>query len=651
MLLLAATLFFVPHYEVTRTPDIAGAWGNVALTTDTNGNAYVVTAPQNTQFLSKFDPDGNLIYRVTPMPGFVQFQGISVDSAGNVYAALIVNTAVVAKIDPSGNVLFTYRLPVAGIDAIAVGADGSIYVAGAAYPQELQTTPGAWISSAQAAPGSTNAYVIRVSPAGQILYATFLDSSPQSANPYSDGTAIAVDGAGNAYIGGTTTDPGFPTTSGAYQTQCCSSDPLSAFLVKLNPAGSAVLYSTFLPGEMPTSIIADAAGNASLTVSGSAGAAIVTAQFSSANAISALVTTSLAFLSPPPGNGQIPATADGHGNILVTGELAPANLAASNGALQNGANFAAIVRAADGALLFATRLPNGAGGIAIAPDGSGGFVVIGTDNGFTDGRTLTMLTRFVPAAGPQPGVVGVTNVAGDAVSEGLAPGEKVAIYGTGLGPQEGMSGTFVDGQLPLSLGGTEVFVNGTRAPILYASYDQVNAIVPFEVAGSRAVNLQLQVNGQWSNTAALPELAADPDIYATLSTGGTNAGSAVALNQDQSLNSQQHPAQLGSIVTIWVNGAGLLTPAAADGTRAPFGLNPVLPVTVQVAFTGLPPWYYDWTNCELLYAGSAPEEAAGMVQIDFRIPAAPGPPEFSAMPIQVTVGNQTTRSNIWIPSS
>jgi hypothetical protein len=41
---------------------------------------------------------------------------------------------------------------------------------------------------------------------------------------------------------------------------------------------------------------------------------------------------------------------------------------------------------------------------------------------------------------------------------------------------------------------------------------------------------------------ALPEVAADPDIYATLSTGGTNAGSAVALNQDQSRNSQQNPA-------------------------------------------------------------------------------------------------------------
>jgi hypothetical protein len=241
-------------------------------------------------------------------------------------------------------------------------------------------------------------------------------------------------------------------------------------------------------------------------VSGSDGAIVVTAQLSAANTVSGLVNTSFASLSPPPGNGQVAATPDGPGNILVTGELAPANLPVSNGALRNGANFVAIVSAADGALLYASRLPNGAGGIAIAPDGSGGFVVMGTDSGFFDNRMLTMLTRSVPASGPQPSAVGVTNAAGDAVSEGLVPGEKVAIFTAPASvPKKAYPALSVDGQLPLTLGGTEVFVNGTRAPILYASYDQANAIVPFEIAGSEAVNVQLQVNGQWSNTARCPK--------------------------------------------------------------------------------------------------------------------------------------------------
>lgn len=658
MLLLAASLFFFPHYEMTRTPDIVTSNLSVSLAADAKGYAYVVTNAQGTQFLSRIDPDGNLVYRMTPMPGYVIFNATSVDSAGNVYAAFTenVNASFVAKIDPSGKMLFSYRLPVQPI-ALAAAADGSIYLTGDAYPEILRTTPGAWISASQAAPGSNNAFAMRLSPAGQVVYATFLDASAHNGpNPYSDGTAIAADSAGNAYIGGVTTDPGFPTTSGAYQTQCCSNNSLAAFLVKLNPAGSAASYATLLPGDSVSSIVPDAAGNVYLTWSQGNVATITTAQLSAGNQVSGLVTTSLDFLSPPAGQGSLAAAPDGHGNILVAGKIAPANLASSDGAFSNGSNFVAIVRAADGALLYSSRLPNGAGGAGIAPDGSGGFVVAGTNDGSADGRTLTMLTRFSPASAPQPTVVGVTNVAGDAVSAGLAPGELVAIYGTGLGPPSGVHGAFESGQLPVNLGGTEVYVNGMRAPILYAGYGQVNAIVPFEVAGSGAPTVQLLVNGAWSNSAGLPEVAADPAIFAKLKTGSTYAGLASALNQDQSVNSQQNPAQPGSILTIWVNGAGLLTPAPADGARGAVGLNPVLPVTVQASFSPSPPFVYgysiaNWLNCELLYAGAAPGLAAGVLQINFRLPAAPAPGPFGEIPIQVTVGGQTAISNIWTPSS
>ncbi len=664
MLLLAASLFFVPHYEVTRTPDVVTPNPAVAIAT-AKGNAYVVTSVQGTQFLSRFDPEGNLVYQVTPMPGAVWFEGTAVDSAGNVYAAVVDSTPVnppavfVAKIGPSGNVLFTHPLPAqvgaVMVTAIAVAADGSMYLTGDTYPQGVATTPGAWISNTQAAPGLMNAVAMKLSPAGQLVYATFLDGSAQTGTLYADGTAIAVDGLGNAYIGGTTNDPGFPTTSGAYQATCCAADTPGAFLVKLNPAGSAALYATWLPGESPISIVPGAGGDVTLAWSGANGTTIGTAQLSAANQLSGVVTTSLAFLSPPTGEGSVAAAPDGQGNILVTGKLAPIDLASSEDAFSSGSNFVAVVRAADGALLYSSRLPNGAGGTGIAPDGSGGFVILGTDDGSTDNRTLTMLTRFSPASGPQPAVVGVANVAGDAVSAGLAPGEIVAIYGAGLGPQPGVYGAFVGGQLPMNLGGTEVYVNGLPAPILYAADDQVNAIVPFEIAGSESLSIQLQVDGALSNTARLPELAAEPAIFATLKTGSVKAGEAVALNQDQTANSQQNPAQLGSIVTIWVNGAGLLTPVPPDGTQAPFGVTPVLPVTVQASLGPspamiYPPPPYNWVDCEVLYVGGAPGEAAGLVQIDFQLPAttlAPGP--FGEVPIQVTVGEVSAISNIWTP--
>ena len=109
-------------------------------------------------------------------------------------------------------------------------------------------------------------------------------------------------------------------------------------------------------------------------------------------------------------------------------------------------------------------------------------------------------------------------------------------------------------------------------------------------------------------------------------------------------------------MTIFVNGAGLLTPVPADGTPAPIGPIPVLPVTAQASYTAWPPFVYgyltaDWINCEVLYAGAAPGEVAGLLQINFRLPAAPAPGPFGEIPIQVTVGGQTTISGIWTPSS
>jgi hypothetical protein len=54
------------------------------------------------------------------------------------------------------------------------------------------------------------------------------------------------------------------------------------------------------------------------------------------------------------------------------------------------------------------------------------------------GRPLFMLTRFEPAAAPQPIILGLANVFGSAISEGLAPGEMVSVYSTNLGPPHGV---------------------------------------------------------------------------------------------------------------------------------------------------------------------------------------------------------------------
>ena len=214
MFLLAASLLFFPHYEVTRAGE-----SPVGFATDAKGYVYVVgSGADDAEYLSRFDPDGNLVYHVAPPPSNqfqTAFSAIAADNAGDVYAAL--SSQVVVRIDPAGNMV-TYPEPgYPVVTAIAPGPDGSFYLTGSADPSALPTTPGASISSTQAAANGTGLlpFAMRIGPAGQLIYATFLDSYHALPNPSGvniNAAAIAVDAAGNAYIGGTNTDPDFPNS-------------------------------------------------------------------------------------------------------------------------------------------------------------------------------------------------------------------------------------------------------------------------------------------------------------------------------------------------------------------------------------------------------------------------------------------------------
>jgi hypothetical protein len=100
-----------------------------------------------------------------------------------------------------------------------------------------------------------------------LIYSTFLGGSN-----FDCGRAITLDGAGNAYVTGQTKSSDFPTTSGAFDRSfnvgtCprCGIDQYDAFVAKLNPAGSGLIYATFLGGtdiDDSLGIAIDGAGNA-----------------------------------------------------------------------------------------------------------------------------------------------------------------------------------------------------------------------------------------------------------------------------------------------------------------------------------------------------------------------------------------------------
>ena len=175
------------------------------------------------------------------------------------------------------------NLAVGMSQGIALDSAGSVYVTGYTYsidfPTKTPYQPAPPTKVAGVSPGQwPSAFVTKFSPDGSsLVYSTYLGG-----NGYDYIYAIAVDSSGNAYVTGETDSPDFPVTNGAYQTVCspapnntgapvqnssnCYSSNTSAFVTKLNPTGTGLVYSTFLGGNgswaYATAIAVDGAGRA-----------------------------------------------------------------------------------------------------------------------------------------------------------------------------------------------------------------------------------------------------------------------------------------------------------------------------------------------------------------------------------------------------
>jgi murein DD-endopeptidase MepM/ murein hydrolase activator NlpD len=207
---------------------------NRAVAVDREGNAYVT---------------GD-----TYFPDFPAEPGLfDVETAGS-YDALAV------KINPTGTELsYVTFLGGSGDEScsgVAVDRAGSAYLAGTTSSADLPRTLGAFDSQHH---DGTNGFVVKLGALGTELgYATFLGGDGDDAI-----SAIAVDGAGNAYVTGATDSANFPVTAGAqavdYQGQ------RDAFVAKVNGAGTGLAYSTLLGGsaaDLGAAIAVDAAGSA-----------------------------------------------------------------------------------------------------------------------------------------------------------------------------------------------------------------------------------------------------------------------------------------------------------------------------------------------------------------------------------------------------
>jgi uncharacterized protein (TIGR03437 family) len=501
---------------------------------------------QGTGFLMKLGADGALVYS-TYLGGTLgpsSLTSVAADSGGNAYVTgstestdyphtqglpagtvdpnFSISGAFFAKIDPAGDKIlyagtlsstehdcgdgstcFTGSVKTVG-SAIAIDPSGNAYIAGNSGGGGLPTTPGVLLAD------GIGAFVAKVNAAGTGLAyltylgtANYLPSGPVPAsNPGNAVFAIAVDAAGNAYISGSTSDPAFPATSSAFQPKFSvptedfppfSAPSPDAFVAKLNPAGSAMVWATFLGGaqlDQAQTIAVDSAGNG--WVSG--------------------ITQSPDF----------PHTF----------------------AWPNGSEFLAELNSTGSALPYSAILPGNFAAAALAADASGTVHFAGAA-----GLVSAFMPESAPGQASTPSVFGITNAAGGVLAGRVAPSELISIYGLHFGPAP-TSATFNSaGFLPTTLGGLEVTINGLAAPLLYVSDTQINAVAPVELKVG-ATELQITQNG-----ISLPDLRlevdiADPQIFSNAD------GSAAAINQDGTVNSSTNPAKDGSYVSVWATGTG-----------------------------------------------------------------------------------------------
>jgi len=400
------------------------------------------------------------------------------------------------------------------VNGIALDSDGNAYLTGQTNSADFPVTTGAY-QLENNTNGRGTVFVSKLNPTGTALvYSTFLGGNQQDI-----GYAIAVDSGGNAYVGGKSESEDFPVTPGAFQTTNVGE---RAFVAKLNPTGTALVYSTFLGG-------------------------------SSSEAVSAI---------------QVNST----GNAYVTGTTYSSNFPVTLGAFQTSSNdghtvFLAELNASGSALDFATLL-GGTGqenGNGLAIDSKGDCYVTGvtysSDFPVTSGAYQTTLhssegsNAYVAEMNPTgTGLIYSTYLGGSLLDIGYA----IAIDGSGnafvAGFSESSDFPTTEGAFQTTPGAVFVSqLNSTGTALLYSTYlggpGDVGVEGAFGIAVDSAENAYITgtTNGGFPVTpGAIQSIGSSANAFLTrlnptgtalvYSTyvGGTQGASALALAIDGS---------------------------------------------------------------------------------------------------------------------
>jgi uncharacterized protein (TIGR03437 family) len=590
-----------------------------------NGSPNVLATGENS-YLMKLTPAGDQTIYINNL-GF-HAGLLAADSSGSVYVAsyTFVEKLAADGITPVYKTIIGQQL---GIFGMAVDSSGRIYVTGYGTLAAIQATANAF----QKAPAKTNnshTFVVRLTASGVFDYATYLGGSTAEQT-----TGISVDSTGTAIVTGKTWSADFPVTKGAYSTTAGSSQATlgAAFVARLAADGGSLVYASYTgdPGDQSVALAADSAGNATVIlnqgfIDGPSGALlqpgnILLKHFSPDG-------TSLTYSTILPRATLTGLVLDAAGDTYLTTYIQSAiyPVKSSLGQCMSTGSAALTVYDPSGNILQSTYLPGTAPvrgmiaslGLALGPN-STVYIAGFPDSTYTPTRQLTgstngplFLTRLSPSAKNTPTQLACVGNSGSFDPGALAPGEIVSLFGENLGPATGTVPSIdVKVGFPTEVANVQVTFNGTPGPLLYVQAGQINAIAPWALEGRQSVDVCVVFNGTQSNCLNWPVAAAAPGVF-TL-----DSFHAAALNQDQTINSPNNPAKIGTIVSIFATGLGPISPAQPDGSIVGSPL-PVNQLTGQV-ITELKSLVTVDSPLKLYYNGQAPNLVAGANQINFQV--------------------------------
>jgi hypothetical protein len=575
-------------------------------------NLFEISTPTTDAFVTKLDGNGNVIYSThfggsgndaalalaVGSDGSVYVTGSTTSTdlpvTGGAYLSKLPSTqggiaGFVFKLNANGSLGWATYFTESGVASIAVDRTGNAFIGGSTAGG-LPTTPGAYQTDFQQSIGSngffgvvgpTSAFVTRFNATGTgLVYSTYVPTDNQK-NTVQAARALAVDAAGNAWIGI------------AINSSIAPSVGISPSVVELNSTGSAVVASAVQAGLGSVAALALDA-NANVYIAGSytpqtASFPATPGAFQSAPqpAVPALPYQAGSgggmdvFVAKWDGSlthllaatllgGELPDAAtsvavDDSGAVIVSGytdSKAFPTHAPFQVSFSSRSGFVAAFDSNLSSLLFSTYLgderpfaarsavPDGSGNILVAGStlSPGGSFVGGDNGGSFSAGNLVVVNKIALPPAPAVRVDSVQNYASH-IAQLLAPGEPIMVVGTGFGS------------------GAQIVVDGSPLTTVSATPTSIVAVLPDEAATSGVHTLQVS-NGTLSNSVYALAAGASPAIYAV---GGSGAGPGYVLNSDGTLNSPMNPAATGSCEELSGFEEFQVSSAVGDSTRDGIG--------------------------------------------------------------------------------